>query len=122
VAELAEGAVVIVIIGVKPGHNGQPRRRGGGNGGGGAGKRVLLLLAGLREGKEEGTGEDGVATAGAGAVIFCRGPRSGVPSMDGGPPTDSRNPWSAVMGRGDLGPSISGAGGGPRRRWRIDGA
>jgi hypothetical protein len=39
---------------------------------------------------------------GASAVIFCRGPRSGVPSMDGGPPTDSRNPWSAVMGRGDL--------------------
>jgi hypothetical protein len=49
---------------VEPGRNGQPRRRGGGNGGGGAGKRVLLLLAGLRgEGKEEGTDEDGVATA-----------------------------------------------------------
>jgi hypothetical protein len=32
------------------------------------GERALLLLAGLREGKDEGTGEDGVAT-----VVGARG-------------------------------------------------
>ena len=37
---------------------------------GDAGERVMLLLAGLREGKEEGTGEDGFA-----AVVGARGVR-----------------------------------------------
>jgi hypothetical protein len=37
---------------------------------GDARERVMLLLAGLREGKEEGTGEDGFA-----AVVGARGVR-----------------------------------------------